>query len=42
VRDEHSTFTWLLEPMIRRAGFDIDDAVYSDDGVFARYVLRAV
>jgi len=41
VRDEHSTFTWLLEPMIRRAGFDIDDAVYSDDGVFARYVLRA-
>jgi len=41
VRDEHSTFTWLLEPMIRRAGFDIDDAVYSDDGIFARYVLRA-
>lgn len=42
VRDEHSTFTWLLEPMIRRAGFDIDEALYSHDGVFARYVLRAV
>jgi len=42
VRDEHSTFTWLLEPIIRRAGFDIDDALYSADGVFARYVLRAV
>jgi SAM-dependent methyltransferase len=42
VRDEHSTFTWLLEPMIRRAGFDVNEALYSDDGVFARYVLRAV
>ena len=26
VRDEHSTFTWLLEPIIERAGFRIDDA----------------
>jgi FkbM family methyltransferase len=41
VRDEHSTFTWLLEPMLRRAGFDIEDAAYSDDRVFATYVLRA-
>src|SRR5512133_3132763 len=24
VRDEHSTFTWLLEPMIRRSGFEIE------------------
>ena len=23
VRDEHSTFTWLLEPMMRRSGFEI-------------------
>ena len=42
VRDEYSTFTWLLEPMIERSGFSIDDAMYSGDGIFARYVLRAV
>jgi ubiquinone/menaquinone biosynthesis C-methylase UbiE len=42
IRDEHSTFTWLLEPMIKRAGFQIEDAVYSPDGIFARYVARAI
>jgi SAM-dependent methyltransferase len=42
VRDEHSTFTWLLEPMIVRAGFDIEEALHSEDGIFAAYVLRAV
>jgi ubiquinone/menaquinone biosynthesis C-methylase UbiE len=41
VRDEHSTFTWLLEPMMERSGFRIEDADYSADGVFARYVARA-
>ena len=41
VRDEHSTFTWLLEPMIQRAGFEIRTADYSDDGFFATYVLDA-
>ena len=41
VRDEHSTFTWLLEPMIERAGFSIEVATYSADGVDAQYVLRA-
>lgn len=41
VRDEHSTFTWLLEPMLERVGFDIEDAVYSSDGIFAKYVARA-
>lgn len=40
VRDEHSTFSWLLEAMMRRAGFTIGEAEYSDDGIFARYVLR--
>jgi SAM-dependent methyltransferase len=39
VRDEHSTFTWLLEPMIERAGFDIIQADY-DASVFARYVCK--
>jgi ubiquinone/menaquinone biosynthesis C-methylase UbiE len=41
VRDEHSTFTWLLEPMIERSGFAIEQAEHSSDGVFAEYVLRA-
>ena len=42
VREEHSTFTWLLEPMIERSGFQIEDARYSTDGFFAEYVARAV
>jgi ubiquinone/menaquinone biosynthesis C-methylase UbiE len=41
VRDEHSTFTWLLEPMIARAGFTTEQVSYTDDGIFAQYVLRA-
>lgn len=40
VRDEHSTYTWLLEPMMDHAGLAIEDAVYSDDGILASYVLR--
>jgi SAM-dependent methyltransferase len=40
IRDEHSTFTWLFEPMLERAGFDIADADYSDDQMVARYVCR--
>ncbi|MGI8633685.1 MAG: class I SAM-dependent methyltransferase [Solirubrobacterales bacterium] len=38
IRDEHSTFTWLLEPMIRRAGFAIEAREISDDRMLARYV----
>jgi SAM-dependent methyltransferase len=41
IRDEHSTFTWLLEPMFVRTGFEIETAAYSDDGFDARYLLRA-
>lgn len=37
VRDEHSTFTWLLEPMIERAGFAIEQAEYSEDRIVASY-----
>ena len=36
VRDEHSTFRWLLEPMIERCGFDIEQATHSSDGFFGR------
>lgn len=41
IREEHSTFRWLLEPMLERAGFDIEEVGYSPDGFFGRYVLRA-
>lgn len=42
VRDESSTYTWLLEPMLERAGFAIKNSMYSDDQFFARYVLEKV
>ena len=38
VRDEHSTFTWLLEPMLNRSGFDIVARDVSTDGIFAGYL----
>jgi SAM-dependent methyltransferase len=41
VRDEHSTFTWLLEAMFEHTGFTVEAADYSYDGFDARYVLRA-
>jgi len=37
VRDEHSTFSWLLEPMLERAGFEIADVDYGRLGVYAAY-----
>jgi hypothetical protein len=37
VREEHSTFTWLLEPMLERAGFEIRDRWVSDVRTYASY-----
>lgn len=37
VRDEHSTFSWLLEEMLLRTGFEIREARYRD-AVYAAYV----
>ncbi len=37
LREEHSTFTWILEPMLTRAGFEIADASYSDSRTYAAY-----
>lgn len=37
VRDEHSTFTWLLEPMLAQAGFEIVEAAYAAIGAYAEY-----
>lgn len=42
VRDEHSTYAWLLEPMIERSGFRIECTKYSLDGFFAEYIARAI
>ena len=39
VRDEHSTYSWLLEAMILQAGFAIADRSYSSDAMFAKYIL---
>lgn len=36
IRNEHSTFTWIMEGLLERAGFKIDDSVLSD-GALARY-----
>ena len=38
VRDEYSTFAWLLEPMLQRAHFEIQDVWVSDSRTYARYV----
>ncbi len=40
VRDEHSTFTWLLEPMLERAGFTIEDVDRQPNLVVAGYLCR--
>lgn len=36
IRCEHSTFSWIMEGLLQRAGFRIDLAEYTD-GVLARY-----
>lgn len=42
IRDEYSTFSWLLEPMLERCGFQIEksERVFDDFGM--RYIARAV
>lgn len=37
VRQEYSTFSWLLEPMLIHAGFEIRQAEYSASGIYAAY-----
>ena len=37
VRTEHSTFTWLLEPMLDTVGFEIKQRFLSADGIHAAY-----
>ena len=42
VRTEHSTFTWLLEPMLERAGFEVRTRSLSNDGIYAAYTCVRV
>lgn len=42
IRDEHSTFTWLLEPMLERSGFRIEESEEVFDGFGMRYVAHAL
>jgi SAM-dependent methyltransferase len=37
LRQEYSTFTWLLEPMLRLAGFQIRQTEFSPSGIYAAY-----
>ena len=37
IRHEHATFTWLLEPMLQHAGFEIVDRWFSENRAFAAY-----
>jgi SAM-dependent methyltransferase len=38
VRDEHSTFAWILEGLLERAGFEIEAVRYDSRKVFSEYV----
>lgn len=40
IRDEYSTFSWLLEPMLEQAGFVIEDATHASSRVFSAYTCR--
>lgn len=37
IREEYSTFSWIMEALLEKAGFRID-TVHYDQGVFAQYV----
>jgi len=37
LREEHSTFSWLLEPMLEQSGFEITDARHRGSKVFSAY-----
>ena len=40
VRDEYSTFGWILEEMLERSGFSVESVEYDSSKVFAAYVAR--
>lgn len=38
LREEQSTFSWLLEPMLDRAGFDLIDVEHRENRLCSRYL----
>lgn len=38
LREEYSTFSWLLEPLLERAGFAIREARHRPSGIYAAYL----
>jgi SAM-dependent methyltransferase len=38
LREEYSTFSWLLEPMLERAGFVIQQAFHTDSRIYSTYI----
>ena len=42
LRQEYSTFSWLLEPMLERSGFAIQRAEHSANQIYALYVCLRV
>lgn len=42
VRQEHSTFSWLLEAMLEKAGLEIQQAEYSPSRIYAAYTCMKV
>jgi len=38
LRQEYSTFSWILESMLEHSGFEIERAEYSTGRVFAAYI----
>lgn len=38
VREEYITYTWLLEAMLEKVGFDIREAAYGEYQAYAKYV----
>ncbi len=37
VREEHSTYSWLIEPMLQRVGFDISERWLNPTRMYAAY-----
>ena len=42
LRDEYRTFTWLFEPLLVQAGFEVQDASYADSRIYAAYTCVRV
>jgi len=42
LREEYSTFSWVLEEMLSRTGFEIIDFSFSGSGIYASYDCRRI